>query len=387
MRRAKKDFTEDFCMLVKRIYPDQKFIALHRPIFMGNEKTYLEHCIDSNFVSSVGKQVDEFEHAVANFVGSKRAIACVNGTSALHAALVMSGVETDMQVLTQGLTFVATANAISYCGADPVFVDVDIDTLGMSAKALEQWLSVNTVSTRDGPVEQKEWKKIGACVPMHTFGLPCRINEISDICDRYKIKLIEDAAESLGSFFAGKHTGTFGRSGVLSFNGNKIITTGGGMIITDDNELAQRAKHMTTTSKVPHLYEYFHDQIGYNYRMPNLNAALGVAQIEMLDQVLDNKKKLTKIYAEFCENHQVQFIKPIDLATSNNWLNAIILKDRVERDNFLRVTNENGIMTRPIWNLMTELPMYHECENDGLRNAKWLIDRVVNIPSSAVNIG
>ena len=363
-------------------------IQLHRPVFSGNELLYLSECITSNFVSSVGSRVNEFEETVSNFVGSKKAIACVNGTSALHVALHSIGVKCETQVLTQALTFVATANAISYCGAEPVFIDVDSDTLGMSPEALRVWLQANTSIKNKKLINKNSGKEILACLPMHTFGFPCRIKEISEICYEYGIQLIEDAAESLGSYFNSKHTGTFGRAGIFSFNGNKIITTGGGgLVVTDDEELAVQIKHLTTTAKKPHAYDYFHDEVGFNYRMPNINAAIGVAQIEKLPDILKEKADVAKIYSKFFEQVSINFIRPLNKANANNWLNAIILNDQKERDSFLQVTNNNGILTRPIWNLLSELPMYKKCENDGLSNSRWLVERVVNIPSSVPNLG
>jgi aminotransferase in exopolysaccharide biosynthesis len=375
---------EEFISLVKELYGND-FVPLHRPVFEGNEKQYLVDCIDSNFVSSVGEKVTEFERKIAEFTGSKFAVATVNGTAALHMCLHLTGVGCGDEVITQALTFVATGNAISYCGANPVFIDVDKDTAGMSPRSLNIFLD-NNAELRNGVTYNKNTQRIiKACVPMHTFGLPCRINEISEICNKWNIALIEDAAESLGSYFKNRHTGTFGRLAAVSFNGNKIITTGGGgMIITDDEHLAKRAKHLTTTAKVPHAYEFVHDEIGYNYRMPNLNAALGCAQLEKLGSMLFQKKEIAKRYAKFFEDIGIKMLMPIDSANPNNWLNAIILKSRTERDDFLRFTNESGVMTRPIWNLMCNLSMYKSCFRSSLKNSFWLQDRVVNIPSSVV---
>jgi aminotransferase in exopolysaccharide biosynthesis len=276
------------------------FIPLHRPIFEGNERQYLIDCIDSNFVSSVGKKVTEFEEKVAKFTGTKYAVATVNGTAALHVAIELAGVKPGDEIISQALTFIATCNAISYAGAKPVFVDVDVDTMGLSPLALKRFLEENAEKKKNGTFNKITGKKISACLPMHTFGFPCRIAEISDICADWNIALIEDAAESLGSYAGSFHTGTFASMATLSFNGNKIITTGGGgMIITNDAELAKRAKHITTTAKVPHPYEFVHDQIGYNYRMPNLNAALGCAQIERLEEFLLIKAKLADQWDAF----------------------------------------------------------------------------------------
>jgi aminotransferase in exopolysaccharide biosynthesis len=374
-----------FTSLVKDIY-ESDFVPLHRPIFAGNEKQYLVDCIDSNFVSSVGEKVTEFERKIAEVTGSRFAVATVNGTSALHTCLHLGGVSNDDEVITQSLTFVATCNAISYCGASPVFIDVDIDTLGMSPLALEDFLK-KFCEIRDGYTFNKQsGKRIKACVPMHTFGFPCRIVEISSICKKWNIALVEDAAESLGSYFENRHTGTFGRLAAISFNGNKIITTGGGgMIITDDKDLAKRAKHLTTTAKVPHAYEFVHDDVGYNYRMPNLNAALGCAQLEKLGWMLEQKKEIAHRYAEFFEDLGIKLLKPIENANPNNWLNAIILNSKTERDDFLSFTNENGVMTRPVWRLLSDLKMFRGFQTDGLKNSKWIEARVVNLPSSVPN--
>ena len=380
-----KIFKKSFVSLVKSIYGPE-FVPLHRPIFAGSEKQYLIDCIDSNFVSSVGEKVTEFEREIADFTGSKYSIATVNGTSALHICLHLAGVGCGDEVITQALTFVATGNAISYCGANPIFIDVDKDTMGLSPSSLRSFLE-EYAEIRDGVSFNKQTGRIiKTCVPMHTFGFPCRINEISAICNQWNIALIEDAAESLGSYFKNRHTGTFGRLSAISFNGNKIITTGGGgMIITDDENLAKRAKHLTTTAKVPHAYEFVHDEIGYNYRMPNLNAALGCAQLEKLESMLEQKKEIARRYAEFFEDLGINILKAIESAFPNNWLNAIILNSKEERDDFLSFTNENGVMTRPVWRLLSDLKMFQSFQTDGLKNSKWLEARVVNLPSSVPN--
>ncbi len=358
-------------------------VILHRPVFSGNEKEYLSECIDSNFVSSVGQKVIDFENQISEFTGVKKSIATVNGTAALHMALQLVGVTPDTEVITQPLSFVATCNAISYCNAVPVFVDVDKDTMGLSPEKLETFLKLNVELTSDGSINKVTGKKISACVPMHTFGHSCRIDEIVEICNAYKIPVVEDAAESLGSYYKGKHTGTFGTIGVFSFNGNKIITTGGGgMLVTNDTDLAARAKHLTTTGKKPHPYEYFHEEIAYNYRLPNLNAALGCAQMEQLQGFLKEKRTLAEKYRHFFEKTDITFVLEPENAVSNYWLNAVILADRKERDAFLKETNDNGVMTRPIWTLMNKLPMFQHCQAGDLSNAEWLEDRVVNIPSS-----
>ena len=369
---------------IKQTFNTQEFIPLHEPRFIGNEKKYLNDCIDSTFVSSVGKYVDTFEKEFAKTVGSKYAIATVNGTAALHISLILAGVERDNEVITQPLTFIATCNAISYIGAKPIFVDVDLDTMGLSPKSLEAFLKENG-EIRDGKcINKTTGKIIKACIPMHTFGHPCKIDEIQTICDDWNIELVEDAAESLGSYYKDKHTGTFGTVGAFSFNGNKIITSGGGgVIVTDDEAIAKRAKHLTTTAKVPHPYEYVHDEIGYNYRLPNINAALLVAQLEELETFLESKRALAKEYETFfAASENAQFIKEAQESSSNYWLQAVMLYDKDQRDEFLKFTNANGVMTRPIWRLMNELEMFKDSQCASLENAKYLEERVVNIPSS-----
>jgi perosamine synthetase len=371
-----------FIERARLIYGDD-FIPLHRPLFNGNEKEYLCDCIDSNFVSSVGSKVVEFENKIAAFVGSNYAIAVVNGTAALHVALQLSGVRKGDEVLTQALTFIATCNAISYLGAHPVFIDVSLQNLGLCPEALRNYLSANAKMEKGFAWNVNTGRRISACVPMHTFGIPCKIDEISEICSEWNIELIEDAAESLGSYFNKRHTGTYGKFGILSFNGNKVITTGGGgMIFTDNEDLAKRAKHITTTAKIPHPYEFEHDEVGYNYRMPNLNAALGCAQIEKLDHMLEVKEKLALSYRQLFSNTGINIVLAPENTRPNNWLNAVILKDKLERDYFLQMTNDNKVMTRPIWRLMSDLQMFSSCQHDGLKNSKWLEERVVNLPSS-----
>jgi perosamine synthetase len=463
----KKQFQEivDF---IRELYGEPtNFIPLHAPVFSGNEKKYLEECIDSTFVSSVGKFVDEFEIKMAEYTGAKKAVVCVNGTNALHLALMLVGVERDTEVITQPLTFIATANAISYCGAHPVFLDVDMDTMGLSPTSLRIWLETSTeltILTKQSNFEpngeatflrgaiatkqpvlinKKTGRRISACVPMHTFGHPCRIDEIVEICNEYNIPVVEDAAESLGSFYSpreisfnnseselqntnisrgkGKHTGTFGKIGVLSFNGNKIITTGGGgMLLFDDEQLAKKAKHLTTQAKVPHPWEFIHDEIGYNFRMPNINAALGLAQLEQLLYLLESKRKVANTYKEFFNNFDftsndtarsarrpatmqplppqpfnpstnilfnpstIHYIPEPPHSHSNYWLNCILMPSRKERDAFLKYSNENGVMTRPAWELMNRLSMFINAQCGVLSNSEWIANRLVNIPSSAI---
>ena len=371
---------------IREIYQTQDFIPLHAPTFSGNEKKYLNECIDSTFVSSVGKFVDLFEEKLAEYTGAKRAVVCVNGTNAIHLALLVGGVEPNDEVLTQPLSFVATANAITYANAIPVFIDVDKDTMGLSPDALKDFLEKHTELKGRTCLNKTTGRRIKACVPMHTFGHACRIEEIKAICEEYNISLIEDAAEALGSFYKNKHLGTFGELGVISFNGNKIITTGGGgAIITDNEELANKVKHLSTQAKVPHQWEYIHDEIGFNYRMPNVNAALGLAQLEQLPGFLKIKRKIAHKYATFFADQNIQFFSERTEETSNYWLNAILFENKLQRDEFLEITNKNGIMSRPIWQLMNKLPMFKDCQTDDLRNASWLEERVVNIPSSVLN--
>ena len=374
---------DDVIDFIQNLYPENKSIPLHEPRFSGNEKKYLVECIDSTFVSSVGKFVDEFEDKIANYTDAKYAIATSNGTSALHISLLLANVEQDDEIITQPLTFVAICNAISYCGAKPIFIDVDKDTMGLSPSSLKEFLKNNTKVKNNQCINKKTGKVIRVCLPMHTFGHPCRIDEIKEICDNHHIFLIEDAAESVGSKYKGRHTGTFGQVGVMSFNGNKIITAGGGgCIVTNDKALAKKAKHLTTTAKVPHKWDFNHDMTGYNYRMPNLNAALLVAQLENLDNFISSKRKLANMYEAFFNSADYVFVKePMD-SKSNYWLNSILLKNKQQRDEFLDETNSSGIMTRPIWTLINKLPMFECAQCGNLKNSEWLEDRVVNIPSS-----
>ena len=369
---------------IKSVYGNQEFTPLAVPVFAGNEKKYLNECIDTTFVSSVGKFVDRFEEEIAKYTGAKKAVVCVSGTNALHMSLMLVGVERDDEVLTQALTFIATCNALSYIGAHPVFIDVDRSTMGLSPDSMKEWL-VKNAEIRNGECFNKNTgRRVKACVPMHTFGHPVRIEEIADLCAEYHIELVEDAAESIGSTYKGKHTGTFGKVGAISFNGNKTITTGGGgMMLFQDEELGKYAKHITTQAKIPHRWEFRHDHIGYNYRMPNINAALGCAQLENLDKYIASKRKVAAEYEEYFKNvPDIEFFVDSPDTYSNYWLNAVILKDNEAQLEFLEQTNDNGVMTRPIWELMNRLPMFEKCENDGLKNTIWFADRVVNIPSS-----
>lgn len=369
---------------VHDLYANRDFVPLSVPLFAGNEKKYLEECIDTTFVSSVGPFVDRFEKDIASYTGAARAVVCVSGTNALHMSLLLSGVERDDEVLTQALTFIATCNAISYIGAHPVFLDVDRETLGLSPSAVRAWLENNAELREDGCYNRRTGRRVKACVPMHTFGHPVRIKELVTICEKWRIQVVEDAAESIGSLYEGQHTGTFAPIGALSFNGNKTITTGGGgMLLFQDAAVGEHAKHLTTQAKIPHRWEFRHDEVGYNYRMPNINAALGCAQLENLDRYIESKRGIAAAYARFFQDMPgVQFFTEPKGCRSNYWLNAIILEDRAARDEFLEFSNDHGVMTRPVWELMNRLPMFEHCENDGLANSIWLADRIVNIPSS-----
>lgn len=388
---------------IKSVYGNQEFTPLAVPVFAGNEKKYLNECIDTTFVSSVGKFVDRFEEDMAKYTGAKKAVVCVSGTNALHMSLLLVGVKQDDEVLTQALTFIATCNALSYIGAHAVFIDVDRSTMGLSPDSLKAWLEKNAEirkNTRKGELPKSRdfafeeddlacynkntGRRVKACVPMHSFGHPVRIDEIAAICKEWHIELVEDAAESIGSTFKGQHTGTFGKIGAISFNGNKTITTGGGgMMLFNDEELGAYAKHITTQAKIPHRWEFRHDHVGYNYRMPNINAAMGCAQLENIDKYVASKRKVAAEYEEYFKNvPDIEFFVDSPNTISNYWLNAVILKDKEAQINFLQQTNDNGVMTRPIWELMNRLPMFENCENDGLKNTIWFAERVVNIPSS-----
>ena len=368
---------------IKDLYGSDN-VPLSVPKFAGNEKKYLNECIDTTFVSSVGQFVDRFEKDMEAYTGAKRAVVCVSGTNALHMAMMLAGVERDDEVLTQALTFIATCNAISYIGAHPVFIDVDRSTMGLSPDAVKQWLSKNAEIRNGECYDKQTGRRVKACVPMHTFGHPVRIEELAGICSEWHIELVEDAAESIGSKYKGTHTGLFGKVGALSFNGNKTITTGGGgMLLFMDEELGALAKHLTTQAKIPHRWEFKHDHIGYNYRMPNINAALGCSQLENLDKFIADKRNTASAYEEFFRNVDgMDFFTEPENSFSNYWLNAVILPDHDKQLEFLQETNDNGVMTRPIWELMNRLPMFEKCQHDSLENTVWFADRVVNIPSS-----
>lgn len=373
--------THDIILFIKNLY-QQDSVFLHVPVFLGNEKKYLNECIDSTYVSSVGSFVDRFEKDIAEYTGAKRAVVCVNGTNGIAIALKLVGVEMGDEVITQPLTFIATANAISYCNAHPVFLDVDKDTMGLSPQKMSAWLDENAMLQDGVCINKKTQRKIKACVPMHSFGHPVKIEDLCEVCRKWHIELVEDAAESIGSFYNGKHTGTFGKIGILSFNGNKTITTGGGgMLLFQDKQLGDYAKHLTTQAKIPHRWEFKHDVVGYNYRMPNINAALGCAQLEKIDFILKNKRETAMAYKKFFQDSDIRFFNEPKNSQSNFWLNAIIFSNKEAQQVFLQETNDNGVQTRPIWELMNRLPMYRNCECGDLSAAEWFADRVVNIPS------
>lgn len=378
---------ENFASIVSfiRNYYDKPtgVIPLHEPLFTGNERRYVMDAIDSTFVSSVGRYVDRFEKMVCDYTGAKFAVAAVNGTAALHLCLLLAGVKRDDLVITQSLSFIATCNAIRYIGADPLFVDVAKQTLGLCADKLEVFLKQNCEIKGASCYHKQSGRRISACVPMHTFGHAVDLDKLMEICERNKILLIEDAAESIGSTYKGRHTGTSGLLGAFSFNGNKTITCGGGgMVVTNNEKLAKLGKHLSTQAKVPSRWDFEHDAIGYNYRLPNLNAAMACAQMERLDEFVAAKRKLAAHYAIFFDGIGIDFFKEPANRQSNYWLNAIFLKDREQRDSLLTYTNDEGIMTRPSWMLMTKLPMFMDCISGDMENSFDIEARLVNIPSS-----
>lgn len=363
------------------------FVPLHEPRLVGNEQRYMEECILSTYVSSVGPFVERFESELAAYTGARRAVAVMNGTAALQVALQLAGVRANDEVIVPALTFVATANAVHYLGAMPHFVDVQISTLGLDPLALREWLQAIAEPAGNGFRNRHTGRQLRALVPMHTFGHPCDVDDLLAITHDYRLALVEDAAESLGSFYQGQHTGTFGLLGTLSFNGNKIVTTGGGgAILTNDEQLADYAKHLTTTAKVPHRWDYVHDEIGYNFRMPNLNAALGCAQLEQLPEFLSSKRRLFTAYEKvFSGIQDVSLMKEPSGCESNYWLQTIILSESAagKRDELLQLTNDNGLMTRPAWRLMHELEPYKLCPRAPLPIAESLAKRLINLPSSS----
>ncbi len=377
---------ENFLKFVRELYQTNSFIPLHEPTFTGNEKKYLNDVIDSTYVSSVGESVNEFEQKISEYTGISYATAVVNCTAALHLSLLLSNVEEGTEVLTQSLNFVAGCNAISYCSARPVFLDIDKKNLSLSPAALELFLNENSEIRDDGSCWNKiTQRRISACLPMNTYGFPCHSEHLNLICKKFNIPLIEDAAESLGSFLDEKHTGSESRLSTLSFNGNKIITTGGGgMILTDSRDLYDKAKHLSTTAKKDHSWHFIHDEIGYNYRMPNLNAALGLAQFERLSEMLESKREIAKAYQLWGEENDVLFIKEQEGSRANYWLNCMIVEDLDQRNEFLTFTKKNDLMTRPSWKPMHQLDLYKDCLKFNLNNTEWIHDRLINVPSTPI---
>lgn len=375
---------EEIIQFIRRTFQEREgFIPLHEPRFVGREKEYVANAIESTFVSSAGAYVKLFEDRICEYTGSKYAVATASGTSALHVALALVGASKGDEVITQALSFVATANAIVYTNARPLFVDVDRKTLGLSANSLQAFLENIAEIKGDYCYNRTTGNRIIACVPMHSFGFPCDIESVEKVCDRYGISLIEDAAESLGSSVKSKHTGTFGKAGIISFNGNKTITSGGGGgVLTDDELFSKEIRHITTTAKVPHKWEYKHDRIGFNYRMPNINAALACAQMEQLPKIISSKRQLAEEYDAFFKGLDVEFLMERKGTNANYWLNCLLLKNRDERDAFLKYSNEKGVMTRPVWEPLNRLKMFETCHAESLENTDWLADRLVCIPSS-----
>lgn len=374
--------TSQFISKMQEYYRD-KNVPLHRPLFAGNEKAYLNECIDSNFVSSSGGFVDKFENAFSKWVGSNYAVSTNSGTSALHVTLLGVGVKPGTEVITQALTFVATANSIRYCGAEPIFLDVELDTLGLCPQDVEKFLKKN-VNLRNGVATNKSTgKEISCCLPMHTYGHPSRVLELQSICENYGIPIVEDCAESLGSFDSNQHTGSIGLASAFSFNGNKIITTGGGgVVVTASKPIYERVRHLSTTAKRPHKYEFYHTEQGYNYRMPSLNAALGLAQLEQLEGFLYEKRVNHTYYKNLCHELDFFLVSERKGTSSNNWLNCIKLKDISERNWFLEFSNNRDFMVRPCWELMTDLEMFKSCYRSELVNSRHLRDVIVCLPSS-----
>ena len=376
---------ENLVELIRTIYAKEDTIPLHRPKFVGSEKELVLDTINSTFVSSVGSYVNQVEAKISEICDVKNTVAVINGTAALQVALEIVGVRKGDEVITQSLTFVATSNAVLYNNASPVFIDVDLDNMGMSPEALERFFCNETEKKGQERFNKSTGKRIAACIPVHTFGFVCRIDEIVTICNKYGVPVIEDSAEALGSFYKGKSAGNFGDIGIFSFNGNKIITAGGGgALVTNSDKFAAKAKHITATAKLPHKWEYVHDQMGYNYRMPNLNAALLLGQIAQLDNFITEKRKILERYKMFFEKTDYNVVNiPLNVEW-NYWLVSINIGSLLARDKFLKILNENKIMARPIWKLNHELPMYSSCYADSMKNSKYLSERIINLPSSVI---
>jgi len=368
---------------ISSLYSYQNPVLLHCPEFLGNEKKYLAECIDTKYVSYMGRFVEEMEDRIIEITGAKHAVALVNGTSALYMLLLAIGVKPGNEVITQSISFSATAAAIIHAQGTPIFVDVEQNTFGMSPESLTDFLEEYAEVTNGKCINKRTGRQIKAVLPMHTFGHPARIDEIHKICIKYSLSLIEDSAQSLGSLYKGKHTGTYGKAGIFSFNGNKLVTTGGGgMVITDDETIANEVRYISTTAKCPHRWESYHDKVGYNLRMPSINAAIGLAQLEYFDRILENKRETAHLYQIFFDELGVKFIGEPDNAKSNYWLNAIMFDNREQRDAFLQYSNDNYIQTRPAWTLLHTLPPYRHCQHTAMPNAESIVDRLVNIPSS-----
>ena len=378
------DFVEDITEFIRDYYNTKDFIPLHSPNFIGNEKRYVCETIESTFVSSAGSFVTRFEDKLKKFTKAPAISATVNGSSALYVSLYMSGVKQNDLVITQAMTFVATCNAILQLGASPVFVDIDDESLGLSPSALDAYLSEFAYLDDAGVCRDASSNRvIKAVLPMHTFGHPVKLDELITVCGKWNLLLIEDAAESLGSLYKGQHTGTFGFLSALSFNGNKTITTGGGgAVIASSESLGEKVKHLTLNAKVPHNYEYYHDELGFNFRMPNINAALGCGQLEYLDKIILEKRNLARLYKEFFKSSELSFITEPDYATSNYWLNAVVAPSKEARDAYINALSDKGIMTRPVWRLMNTLPMFSNCLKGDLTRSEYLQNKIINIPST-----
>lgn len=378
-------FIQDFKNIVREYFKTNDFIPLHEPNIDVSDVNSVKSVLDSSYVSTVGQEIELFEKQISSYCGSKYGVSTVNGTSSLHLSLIISGVDNDSEVLTQALSFVATSNAIKYLNAFPVFIDVDTDTMGMCPNSLSNFLNLYAEIREEGVYNKSSGRRIAACIPTHVFGFVCRINEIKKICDSWGIPLIEDAAEALGSYRDNKHAGTFGKISAISFNGNKIITTGGGgILLTNDYLISKQAKHLSTTAKTSNNWEYIHDRVGYNYRMPNLNAALGMSQFKKLENILEQKNKLFQYYLKEFQSYGDILVIPPKNTKWNHWMMSLRFNDKSERDEFLKQSNKLSIGTRPIWKLLFELPMFKNCQRDDQKNAKLLESTIVNIPSNYV---